>query len=502
RMEDTPEVRFADANGSSIAFQAYGQGPPTICAVPPMAQNIELAWESPVMRRMFTRYGAFSRQVVFDKRGTGMSDRSLDLPGLDERVDELRAVMDAAGVGHAFLHGVSEGGPMAIMFAATYPDRVDGLILEGSAASLLTDTERARRRTPEGLATARARWHEFVEAWGTPHSRTVGLFAPSLLAEEDFVRWWPRYERHAASRDALMDLFRTNGDMDARDVIPRVRCPVLVIHRTHDPVIPIDRAHETVRLFARAGVDVRLAELPGGDHFSFAGDLDAVADAIEGFTTGTVVTRQSRVARPAVEIDVLGGFEVRLDGVAVPVGEWGSRRARTLLKRLVVARGGPVTRDELCDLLWPDDLSDRVSARLSVQLSAVRRILHGGVIADRSTVRLDLAAVAVDLERWFALTDDDTIVRTWAELLPEDRYEDWSQPRRQQVADRFVAAARRVAGDESPAEAVALLRRVLAIDPYDEVAHRALVAQLRRDGRHGEAAQAQRRYEDAMAELA
>ncbi|MDX5319285.1 MAG: bacterial transcriptional activator domain-containing protein, partial [Actinomycetes bacterium] len=104
--------------------------------------------------------------------------------------------------------------------------------------------------------------------------------------------------------------------------------------------------------------------------------------------------------------------------------------------------------------------------------------------------------------RWFALTDDDTIVRTWAELLPEDRYEDWSQPRRQQVADRFVAAARRVAGDESPAEAVALLRRVLAIDPYDEVAHRALVAQLRRDGRHGEAAQAQRRYEEAMAELA
>lgn len=114
-MDEVPEVRFAEAAGSTLAYEVFGDGPVTICVVPPMAQNVELAWESPVIRRMLERYAAFSRQVIFDKRGTGLSDRSLDIPGLDERVDELRAVMDAAAVDRAFVHGVSEGGPMAIL---------------------------------------------------------------------------------------------------------------------------------------------------------------------------------------------------------------------------------------------------------------------------------------------------------------------------------------------------------------------------------------------------
>ena len=138
----------------------YGDGPVTICAVPPAAQNIELAWESPVLRRLFDHYARFSRQVVFDKRGTGMSDRRLDIPELDERVDELKAVMDDAGVERAWIHGLSEGGPMAIMFAATYPERVEGLILEGTAASLSTDARccgirpRWRRRGSAGWPTS------------------------------------------------------------------------------------------------------------------------------------------------------------------------------------------------------------------------------------------------------------------------------------------------------------------------------------------------------------
>ncbi|NNE11544.1 MAG: alpha/beta fold hydrolase, partial [Ilumatobacter sp.] len=360
-MVDLPEIRFAKAAGSSIAYEVYGDGPATICAVPPMAQNIELAWGSPRIRRMFERYASFSRQVVFDKRGTGMSDRSLDIPALDERVDELSAVMDAAGVDSAFVHGLSEGGPMAIMFAATYPDRVEGLILEGTAAALTSDERRAEMRDPEQLARIAESWQPFVEGWGTSDSVTLALFAPSLLADEEFAAWWPTYERHAASRDALMDLLYMNSEMDARGVVGRVECPVLIIHRTGDRIVPIEQARRTFELFDEAGADVRLVEVPGDDHYTFAGDLEPIADAIERFTTGRVAPR---VPRPDHEIVIstMGRFEVAVDEQPVRTSSWGSKRARTLLKRLVAARGWPVTRDELFELLWPGDDSDRLGA--------------------------------------------------------------------------------------------------------------------------------------------
>jgi len=503
-MIDVPEIRFARATASTIAYVVYGDGPVTICAVPPMAQNVELAWDSPIVRRMFERYASFSRQVAFDKRGTGMSDRNLDIPGLDERVDELRAVMDDAGIEHAHLHGMSEGGPMAIMFAATYPERVDGLILEGTAASLATDADR------DVIASGDHRPSElrqrFVSGWGTPDSSTVGHFAPSLTGDEEFVAWWPRYERQAATRDALGPLFDLNIEMDARGALPHVECPVLILHREGDRVVPVERARETLRLLVEAGADVRLVELPGDDHFSFAGDFDALADEIERFTTGTVRERPAVAAHHA-EVRTLGGFEVLVDGIQVPTSEWGSKRARTLLKRLVAAQGWPVTRDELIDLLWPGELSNRLNARLSVQLSAVRRVLHGAVVADRSTVRLDLDAVDVDLERWSALVDDAAVVDGYpGDFLPDDVYEDWSAGVRNEARSRFVTSARRVvdeaqtSGDHDRVES--LLRRILVADAYDEPAHRALIVTLHATGRLGEARAAHDAYTAVMGDLA
>ena len=503
-VAEVPEVRFAQASGSTIAYTVNGEGPPTICAVPPMAQNIEVAWESPRIRAMLERLASFCRHVPFDKRGTGMSDRRLDIPALDERVDELAAVMDAADIEHAFVHGLSEGGPMAIMFAATYPARVDGLILEGTGASLLSDADRLRLSDPAELAMARARTEAFATAWGTVESMTLARFAPTLLADEDFVRWWPRYERQSASRDALLALFELNGQMDAREVIDRVECPVLVIHRIGDPVIPIDVARETAALFSQAGADVTLVEVPGDDHYTFAGDMEPIIAAIERFTTGTVRSRRAAATTP-VAITTLGEFRVEVDGVEVPTSEWGSRRARTLLKRLVAARGWPVTRDELIDLLWPDGTDvdrDRLSARLSVQLSAVRRVLRGGVVANRSTVRLDTSAVDLDLSRWLGLDDDRAIVERYGEFLPDDRYEDWTGPTRDEVRARMVTAARRVidaalaADDGETAEAAA--RAIVAADTYDEAGHRGLVRALSRQGRHGEARAAHDSYVTAM----
>ena len=179
--------------------------------------------------------------------------------------------------------------------------------------------------------------------------------------------------------------------------------------------------------------------MPGEDHFLYATDLAFALGAIERFTTGRVSDRTLTWTKPRTEIVTLGRFDVIVDGTSVPTSAWGSKRARTLLKRLVVARGWPVTRDELIEVLWPEAVDiDRLGARLSVQLSAVRRILHGGVIADRSSIRLDLDHVDVDIERWFAQTDDSAIVAGYdGEFLPDDRYEDWSAPLRDEIRARF-----------------------------------------------------------------
>ena len=497
----TPEIKFARANRSSIAYMDYGEGPVTVCAVPPSAQNVEMAWQWPATRRMFERYASFSRQLAFDKRGTGMSDRSLDIPTVDERVDEVAAVMDHARVDRAFIHGVSEGGPMAIMFAATFPERVEGLILEGTGASLRSEDERALLADPDFAKGHAERSRAYADAWGTSESKTLSMFAPSALDDRELVEWWPKYERQSANQDAIIELFRLSHEMDAREVVPRVECPVLIVHRAGDPVVPVGRARETFALFEASGADVTFVEVEGVDHFTFVGDSAPIADAIERFTTGHVRERPP-LEQHRIEIRTMGRFEVLVDGEPVPTSDWGSKRARTLLKRLVAAREWPVTRDELFELLWPDDVSDRLGARLSVQLSAVRRILRGGVVADRSSIRLDTSRLEIDIHAWFALDDDAAIVEAYAgEFLPDDRYDDWSGPVRDEMRDRFVAAARRLIDTGDDDAVVPLLRRVVEVDPYDEPTQRALVRRLYVDGRPAEAASAHERYVAAMAEL-
>ena len=260
-------------SGSSIAYQCIGDGDVTIVSVPPMAQNIEMAWEWPAIRRMFEGFATFCRFVPFDKRGTGMSNRSLDIPRLDERVDELSAVLDHAGIDRAYVMGTSEGGPMALMFAATYPNRVQGVILESSAA-WLAPTRRACGRSGARAAERLGLWERFVAGWGTSESITVDLFAPSLAGDDEFRRWHQRYERNAASRDAIGALVDLAGEMDARGVLHRIECPVL----DPPPCRRSRRAHRApharrVGLLRSHGVDVELVEMPGDDHFLYATDL-------------------------------------------------------------------------------------------------------------------------------------------------------------------------------------------------------------------------------------
>ena len=500
---EVPQVRYADADGTNIAYQVFGEGPATIVAIPPMAQNVELAWEWPTLRRMFERYASVSRYVHFDKRGTGASDRSIPVPEIDQRVDDLRAVMDHAEVDRAFLYGVSEGGPMTLLFAATYPERVAGLILCSTGARLvdLDDDPDPEHSSAAPLLL------DFVERYGTSDSVTAEVFAPSLAGDPEFRRWHQRYERQSASRESLRTLLEMNARMDVREVLPAVQAPTLLLHRVDDYVVPIRFAREAAAGLANA----RLVELPGVDHFSYAGDIDPMLDEIEQMVTGAPPSSSPsrRVAPQQAEVTTLGSFRVVVSGEEVPTSAWGSRRARQLLKRLVLARGWPVPREELVELLWPDEIDvgvDRLLSRLSVQLSTVRRILGGGVVADRTSVRLDTRHVVADLVRFDGLVGDRAIVEAYTgELLPDDRFEAWTDAARTEVRARYLAAAHRLLdaaverGDDGTV--LELAGRLLVVEPFDEAARVALVCAHHRRGSHAAAAKEHEAYCERMEEM-
>lgn len=501
-MEGRAEIRFARARGGRIAYQVIGRPlgeAPSIVSVPPAAQNIEAGWDRPEIASMLDRFASFSHFLHFDKRGTGSSDRSTPIAGIDERVDDLRAVMDDAGIERAHLFAQSEGGPMTLLFAATYPDRVDSVILHGSCARIAPDdldeagrAEQIRRRT------------DFAAVWGTPDSRTVDLFAPSRADDQEFRTWHQRYERLSASGDSMRDLLIQMLDMDVRDVLGDVIAPVLVLHRRGDVSMPIELGREVADLVA----DVRFVPLEGNDHFAYLGDVDSWMDEVERWVTGEVRPRPpTHHDRSGARVEVLGRFTVTSHGREVPTGEWGSRRARTLLKRLVVARGRPLAREELIELLWPGEFDPpRLGARLSVQLSAVRRVLDGGVIADRQTVALDLDHVETDLEHLLSAPDDAAVLDAYGgELLPEDRYEEWTLETREQVRSYIVLAARRelerARAGKDLEQVVSVAHLLIDLDRYDEAAHRALVETRLALGDRTGARRAHDLWRDRLAEL-
>ena len=493
-----PPTQFAEARGGRIAYQVFGEGP-NVIAVPPAAQNVEMAWEEPHIRRMLERFGSFGRFAPFDKRGTGCSDRRSHVPGLDERVDDMRAVMDAAGMDSAHLFVQSEGGPTSILFAVTYPQRVESLILFGSGAYTIprpTDDEERQQFMD--------RIELFVDKWGTPESQIPDRFAPSLARDQEYRAWHQRYERNAASKDSLREVLQISMDVDVTEILPQVTVPTLVMHRTGDMIIPVELGREVARQVPGA----TLVEFEGDDHYAYAGDIEPWLVELEKWVTGSVSPHPPlSLTPPGVRILTLGQFGVESEGELVPTAEWGSRLARTLCKRLVAARGWPVTRDELFDLLWPEEADrTKLGARLSVQLSAVRRILGGGVIADRDTVRLDLDEISTDLEDFYNASGDMAILAAYTgEFLPEDRYEDWTMAIRDETRSRFIKAARDTATEMfergSYMVAAQRARQIIEADRYDEDAHRLLVLALSEAGEPREAKRAHEAWTSALGEL-
>jgi len=296
-----PETRYARSGPYNIAYQVVGDGPFDLLWVPGFVSNIELAWEEPLLARFLTRLARFSRLILFDKRGTGLSDRvPLDaLPTLEERMEDLVVVLDAVGSERAALVSHSEGGNLAILFAATKPERTIALVTAGIFAKRIRSPDYPWAPTPE----QRALDIEATERdWGAASS--LATMAPSADAES--ARRLGTYFRQSASPGAAAALMRMNTQIDIRGVLPTITVPTLVLHRTGDS----DASVEEGRWIADQIPGARFLELPGDDHLPWVGDQDGVLDAIEEFLTGSVPAMTiDRVLATVLFVDIVGSTQ-------------------------------------------------------------------------------------------------------------------------------------------------------------------------------------------------
>jgi pimeloyl-ACP methyl ester carboxylesterase len=336
------DVRYADSDGVQIAYEIFGAGPRDLVFVNGWVTNLELIWEHPRVARSLERLGSFCRVINFDKRGTGLSDRvAVDqLPTLEQRMDDVRAVMEAAGSERAVLFGHSEGGPMCALFAAAYPQRTEGLIIYGSFAVRRWHPDYPWAPTPE----ERQRHIRAVkEGWG-------GLIhladlAPGVMGDEEFGDWWARYLRSSASLAAAAALTSMNSDVDVRALLPTIGVPKLIIHRAGDRRADVAGA----RWMAEQIPGARYVELSGDDHWIWA-DPAPIFDLVEEFVTGVPPPEVPE----RVLVTVLFTDIVRSTETATAVGDdaWRRnarppRRDRALLPAALPGTRGQIDRRRL-----------------------------------------------------------------------------------------------------------------------------------------------------------
>ncbi len=312
-----PETRYARSGDVNIAYQVVGNGPFDLVYVMGWVSNLDYFWEEPAYARFLHRLASFSRLILFDKRGTGLSDRvpEAQLPTLEQRMDDVRAVMDAAGSERAALFGVSEGGPMAALFAATYPERTSALVMYGTYAKRIWDPAYPWAPTPQ----ERQKFFGLIQqGWGGVVD--IATLAPSVVGDERFRLWWAAYLRRSASPGAALALARMNTEIDIRHVLPAIRVPTLILHRTGDLDIDVRGS----RYMAERILGDKYVELPGDDHLPWVGDQDAILDEAEEFLTGVRRGPEpDRVLATVLFTDVVGSTE--------RAAELGDRRWRDLL---------------------------------------------------------------------------------------------------------------------------------------------------------------------------
>jgi pimeloyl-ACP methyl ester carboxylesterase len=310
-------TRYAKSDGVSIAYQVHGDGPLDLVFVPGFVSHVELFWEEPAAARFLRRLASFSRLIVFDKRGQGLSDRPGHPPTLEDSMDDLRAVLEAAGCERPAIFGVSEGGPMSTLFAATYPDRVSSLVLYGTYARMVNSDDYRLGIPGEALD----RWVQMVgDEWGGPVG--IRLWAPSAQGDPEFERWWARLLRQGASPAGAIDLMNLYRELDVRAILPSVAVPTLVLHRRDDKIVPARQAE----FLAERIPDARYVELAGEDHLATVGDQDALLDEVEEFLVGSRRAREpERGLATVLFTDIVGSTE--------RAAQLGDRRWRDLLER-------------------------------------------------------------------------------------------------------------------------------------------------------------------------
>ena len=297
-----PQTRYAKSGDVNVAYQVVGEGPIDLLFAPGFVSHVDLYWADPMLTSFMRRLASFSRLIIFDKPGTGASDPVASVPTLEERVEDMRAVLDAAGSERAALLGISEGGPMSILFAATYPDRISTLVIYGSFAKQPADDYFPEMR--EEYDAQQERFDAIVDNWG--EGRSLDMFAPSFAGSAAVRSNMALFERAAASPAMARAVGEAGRQVDVRAVLPTIDVPTLVLHRTGDSVVPAWHGPYLADHIPAA----RYAELSGDDHLPWLGDTEPLLDEIEEFFTGTRHAREpDRVLATVLFTDIVGSTE-------------------------------------------------------------------------------------------------------------------------------------------------------------------------------------------------
>jgi pimeloyl-ACP methyl ester carboxylesterase/class 3 adenylate cyclase len=300
-----PETSYTRSGSVNIAYQVFGDGPRDLLLVPGWISNIDVFWEEPTVVRFFEGLAQFSRVLLFDKRGTGLSDRISGIPTLEDRMDDVRAVMNAANSKEATLFGYSEGGPMCALFAATYPERTSALVLMGSYAR--------RQSAPDyecGLTHENSeQLLEDIESdWGSPLD--IERRIPSLADNQRFRRWWAKFMRAGASPASAAALTRMNFQIDVRPILPSIRVPTLILHARHDRIVDA----EAGRYLSQHIPGARFIEFDTDDHVPFGDSMGQVLDETQQFVTGrTDLHSDDRVVSTIMFTDIVNSTRIAAD---------------------------------------------------------------------------------------------------------------------------------------------------------------------------------------------
>lgn len=302
-MNEMPETRYAKSGDYHIAYQVLGKGPFDLVFIPGFVSSLEGGWEEPQLARFYKRLASFARLILFDKRGTGMSDPVSvhRFPTLEQRMDDVRAVLDAAGSRQAALVGVSEGGALSLLFAASYPDRTLAIVLIGAFARIAWAPDHVFGAP---LELHRGMLERMEQRWG--QGVLLSAFAPSLGNNAAARDSWARLQRRAASPGAAVAATQMAYEIDTRSILPAIRVPTLVLHRIGDQMVSVEQA----RYLARHIPGAKLVELPGVDHFFWVGDADAYVDHVEEFLTGEHHAGEpDRILASILFVDIAGSTE-------------------------------------------------------------------------------------------------------------------------------------------------------------------------------------------------